>query len=71
VHLEGLRLAQRLSPTSWRLAEGWQQPLREPAARGDILKQIHAAISGDPARYLLVANQIRAKLTRQSVTVAQ
>jgi hypothetical protein len=54
VHLEGLRLAQRLSPTSWRLAEGWQQPLREPAARGDILKQIHAAISGDPARYRIV-----------------
>jgi type IV secretory pathway VirD2 relaxase len=54
VHLEGLRLAERLSPTSWRLAEGWQQPLRELASRGDILKQIHAAISGDPARYRIV-----------------
>ena len=56
VHLEGLRLAERLSATSWRLAEGWQQPLRELAARGDILKQIHAAISGDPARYRIVRN---------------
>jgi type IV secretory pathway VirD2 relaxase len=54
VHLEGLRLAERLSPTSWRLAEGWQQPLRDLASRGDILKQIHAAISGDPARYRIV-----------------
>jgi type IV secretory pathway VirD2 relaxase len=54
VHLEGLRLAERLSPTSWRLVEGWQQPLRELASRGDILKQIHAAISGDPARYRIV-----------------
>jgi type IV secretory pathway VirD2 relaxase len=53
-HLEGLRLAERVSPTSWRLAEGWQQPLRELGARGDILKQIHAAISGDPARYRIV-----------------
>jgi type IV secretory pathway VirD2 relaxase len=54
VHLEGLRLAERLSPTSWRLAESWQQPLRDLATRGDILKQIHAAISGDPARYRIV-----------------
>ncbi len=53
-HLEGLRLAERLSPTSWKLAEGWQEPLRELGARGDILKQIHAAISGDPARYHVV-----------------
>jgi type IV secretory pathway VirD2 relaxase len=54
VHLEGLRLAERLTPTSWTLAEGWQKPLRDLAARGDILKQIHAAISGDPARYRIV-----------------
>jgi type IV secretory pathway VirD2 relaxase len=53
-HLEGLRLAERVSPTSWRLAEGWQQPLRDLGARGDILKQIHAAISGDPSRYRIV-----------------
>src|SRR5580658_4636532 len=53
-HLEGLRLAERVSPTTWRLAEDWQQPLRELGARGDIIKQIHAAISGDPSRYRIV-----------------
>jgi len=53
-HLEGLRLAERASPTTWRLADGWQQPLRELGARGDIIKQIHAAISGDPSRYRIV-----------------
>jgi type IV secretory pathway VirD2 relaxase len=53
-HLEGLRLAERLSPTSWKLAEGWQAHLRELGSRGDILKQIHMAISGDPARYRII-----------------
>ncbi|MGH7438309.1 MAG: DUF3363 domain-containing protein [Polyangiaceae bacterium] len=53
-HLEGLRLAERVSPMSWRLSDGWQQPLRELGARGDILKQIHAAISRDPAHYRIV-----------------
>jgi type IV secretory pathway VirD2 relaxase len=53
-HLEVLRLAERLSAMSWKLLEGWQQPLRELGSRGDILKQIHAAISGDPARYHIV-----------------
>ncbi len=50
-HLEGLGLAERVSPTSWNLPEGWQQRLRELGSRGDILKQIHDAVSGDPARY--------------------
>ncbi len=50
-HLEGLGLAERVSPTSWSLSEGWQGRLRELGSRGDILKQIHDAISGDPARY--------------------
>jgi hypothetical protein len=53
-HLEGVRLAERVSPTSWKLAEGWQKPLRELGSRGDILKQIHAAVSADPARYHIV-----------------
>jgi type IV secretory pathway VirD2 relaxase len=53
-HLEVLRLAERLSPTSWKLTERWQEPLRELGSRGDILKQIHAAISGDPSRYQIV-----------------
>jgi type IV secretory pathway VirD2 relaxase len=50
-HLEGLRLAERVSGTSWRLVEGWQKRLREHGSRGDILQQIHAAVRGDPSRY--------------------
>jgi type IV secretory pathway VirD2 relaxase len=50
-HLEGLRLAERVSPGAWAFAEGWQKQLRHLGSRGDVLKQIHAAISGDPARY--------------------
>jgi type IV secretory pathway VirD2 relaxase len=50
-HLEGLRLAERVSRTSWRLAEGWQKRLRDLGSRGDILQQIHAAVRGDPSRY--------------------
>ena len=38
-------------PTSWSLSAGWQGRLRELSSRGDILKQIHDAISGDPAHY--------------------
>jgi len=53
-HLEGGRLAERVSPTCWKLAEGWQEPLRELGSRGDILKQIHAAVRADPARYHIV-----------------
>jgi len=33
---------------------GWQHHLRELGSRGDILKHIHTAISGDPARYRIV-----------------
>ena len=50
-HLEGLRLAERVSRNSWRLVEGWQKRLRDHGARGDILQQIHAAVRGDPSRY--------------------
>ncbi len=50
-HLEGLRLAERASRTSWRLVEGWQKRLRDLGSRGDILQQIHAAVRGDPSRY--------------------
>jgi type IV secretory pathway VirD2 relaxase len=53
-HLEGLRLAERVSTTAWSLTEGWQQALRDLGTRGDILKQIHRAVSGDPARYHVV-----------------
>ena len=50
-HLAGLRLVERVSRTSWRLAEGWQKRLRDHGSRGDILQQIHAAVRGDPSRY--------------------
>ncbi len=50
-HLEGMRLAERVSRTSWRLAEGWQKRLQDHGSRGDILQQIHAAVRGDPSRY--------------------
>jgi type IV secretory pathway VirD2 relaxase len=50
-YLEGMRLAERVSRTSWRLAEGWQKRLRDHGSRGDILQQIHAAVRGDPSRY--------------------
>ena len=53
-HLEGLRLADRVSPSVWSLREGWQGQLREMGSRGDILKQMHAALSGDPARYRIL-----------------
>jgi type IV secretory pathway VirD2 relaxase len=53
-HLERLRLAERLSPKEWMLTQGWQQTLRDLGSSGDIIKQIHAAISGDPARYHVV-----------------
>jgi hypothetical protein len=53
-HLEQMRLAERLNANEWVLAPGWQKTLRDLGSRGDIIKQIHAAVSGDPARYHVV-----------------
>jgi type IV secretory pathway VirD2 relaxase len=54
-HLEQMRLAERTAPNQWVLAQGWQQALRQLGSQGDILKQIHAAVSvGDPVRYHVV-----------------
>jgi type IV secretory pathway VirD2 relaxase len=53
-HLETLRLAERVSRAEWALAARWQETLRAWGARGDIIKQIHAVISGDPARYRIL-----------------
>ena len=53
--LEQMRLAERVSPNEWLLAQGWQQTLRQLGSQGDILKQIHAAVSvSDPVRYHVV-----------------
>ena len=54
-HLETLRLAERTSPPSWAVEEGWAARLKEMATRGDIIKQMHLALRGDPSRYRVVA----------------
>jgi len=53
-YLRALRLAERVGPTAWTLMPGWQDELRELGSRGDIIKQIHRAVSGDPNRYRIV-----------------
>jgi type IV secretory pathway VirD2 relaxase len=50
-HLERLRLADRVGPAAWTLAPSWQEQLRELGSRGDILKQIHNAVSPETPRY--------------------
>ena len=50
-HLETLRLAERTSPTSWAVEDGWAVRLKEMAIRGGIIKQMHVALRGDPSRY--------------------
>jgi type IV secretory pathway VirD2 relaxase len=44
--LETLKLAERVSPTSWRLENGWQQTLKDLGERGDIIKRMHHALGG-------------------------
>jgi hypothetical protein len=43
-NLERLHLAERLSPSCWRLEEGWQETLKRLGERGDIIKRIHQAL---------------------------
>ena len=50
-HLERMRLAERTAPNAWRLAPDWAKQLRALGERDDIVKQMHAAVRGDPARY--------------------
>ncbi len=49
--LQKMGLAVRASPVEWQLTAGWQDTLRALGTRGDILKQMHAAIRGDPGRW--------------------
>jgi hypothetical protein len=49
--LESLDLVERTSPTSWRVAEGWQETLRQLGERGDIIKRMHHAFEGRAASY--------------------
>jgi type IV secretory pathway VirD2 relaxase len=44
--LKRLQLAERVSATSWRLADGWQDTLRQLGERGDIIKRVHRALDG-------------------------
>jgi len=53
-HLERMRIADRTGASSWQLAEGWQSQLRELGMRGDIIKQMHKVMAGDPSRYRIV-----------------
>jgi type IV secretory pathway VirD2 relaxase len=49
--LEQLRLVERTSPTSWRVAEGWQETLKQLGERGDIIKRMHDALQGRASAY--------------------
>jgi type IV secretory pathway VirD2 relaxase len=53
-HLERLNLAEKISSSSWALAQGWKEHLRELGMRGDIIKEMHRALRADPARYRIV-----------------
>jgi type IV secretory pathway VirD2 relaxase len=53
-HLEAMGLAERLSPSTWLLQEGWQKELRDLGTRGDIIKQIHDVVRGDSSHYRVV-----------------
>jgi hypothetical protein len=52
--LEHFGLAERTNAAAWTLADGWQKQLRDLGARGDIVKQMHLAMRGDPSRYRIV-----------------
>jgi type IV secretory pathway VirD2 relaxase len=49
--LESLDLVERTSPTSWRMAEGWQETLRQLGERGDVIKRMHHALEGRASSY--------------------
>jgi hypothetical protein len=46
-----MRLAERVARDTWALVPSWKEQLRALGDRGDILRQMHAAVRGDPARY--------------------
>jgi type IV secretory pathway VirD2 relaxase len=54
--LEAMGLAERTrtEAASWTFSKGWQRQLRDLGSRGDIIKQMHAAMAGDPSRYHIV-----------------
>jgi type IV secretory pathway VirD2 relaxase len=52
--LEQMQLAVRRSTVVWQLAAHWKDTLRALGMRGDILKQMHAVLTGDPGRWYAV-----------------
>src|SRR5580704_11231399 len=52
--LENLGVAEKVGASAWALAEDWQSRLRELGERGDILKQMHRALSADGGRFHVV-----------------
>ena len=50
-HLEQMRLAERVRAGAWVLAPEWKEQLRVLGVRGDMVRQMHDAVRGDPARY--------------------
>jgi len=49
--LEQLQVAERVSPNTWQLAQGWQQTLQLLGERGDIIKQMHRAMREQVLEY--------------------
>ena len=49
--LEQLHLAERVSPTSWRLEDGWQEALQHLGERGDIIKRMLRALRRTPVAF--------------------
>ncbi len=60
--LEQLRLVERTSPTSWRVAEGWQETLQQLGQRGDIIKRMHHALQGRASSYRVFEQRAGAAL---------
>jgi type IV secretory pathway VirD2 relaxase len=52
-HLGQMRLAERVSPNEWVLAQGWQEALRQLGSQGDILNTT-AAASGWARGYVTI-----------------
>jgi type IV secretory pathway VirD2 relaxase len=52
--LEHLGLADKVGASAWVLVEDWQGRLRSLGERGDILKQMHGALSADGGRFHVV-----------------
>ena len=49
--LEQLQMAERISPNTWQLEEGWQQTLKHLGERDDIIKRMHREMREQPLEY--------------------